>query len=325
MLPGMARRPGIAIVGAGNLGSALALSLRRAGYTIDAVIARSGRTFRDKLSLRKAQRLAKNVRARAVANPEKLRADVIWFCVPDSEIRRAAESFAGKVAWTKEEWKRKIALHSSGALTSDELAVLRRRGTAVASVHPMMTFVRESSFGQPPSGQLRLGREPLGQSAPSLKGAPFAIEGDGAAVRVARRIARDLGGDAYSIRKADKVAYHAWGTFASPLLIALLATTERVAAMAGIQGKTARRRMLPILRQTLANYATRNAADAFSGPLIRGDVETVKRHLRVLRKQSVARDVYQAIAKSAVRYLPGKSKQEMQKLLRSQASRLSKK
>jgi predicted short-subunit dehydrogenase-like oxidoreductase (DUF2520 family) len=305
MLPGMPRKPRVAIVGAGKLGAALAVSLRRAGYTIDAVVTRSGRTFRDKVSRRRAQRLAKQVGALAT-DFATVYPDVIWFCVPDGEIRRAAEAFAGEVAWTKEEWKRKTALHSSGALTSDELAVLRRRGAAVASVHPMMTFVRGAS---------------LGKSLPSLAHVPFAIEGDGPAVRTARHIARDLGGDAYSIRKADKVAYHAWGMFASPLLTALLVTTERVAAMAGIPGKTARRRMLPILRQTLANYATRNAANAFSGPLIRGDVETVKRHLRVLRQHSIALAVYQALANSAVRYLPGKNKQEMQKLLRSSARR----
>src|SRR5262249_46036944 len=151
-----------------------------------------------------------------------------------------------------------IALHSSGALTSDELSALRRAGASIASVHPLMTFVRNSR--------------------PSLKEVSWAIEGDTPAVSLARRIVKSLGGRAYSIRKEDKPAYHAWGTFASPLLVALLATTERVAASAGLNQSQARKRMLPILHQTLANYAALNAGDSFSGPIVRGDVDTVRQH-----------------------------------------------
>jgi len=291
MLPGMAVKPRVAIVGSGNLGSALALSLRRAGYAIEAVIARSRAE-----SLRKAQTLAKQVGARASTDLSDVHADLIWFCVPDAEIAGAARSLAGKV-----EWKGRIALHSSGALTSDELSVLRRRGAGVASVHPLMTFVRGSR--------------------PSLAGVPFAVEGDRAAVRVARRAVENLRGHAYSIRQKDKAAYHAWGTFASPLFTALLATTEQVAALAGVNRKAARQRMIPILLQTLANYDAFGAAGGFSGPIVRGDVDTVKRHLHVLRGAPVAREVYIALAGSALRYLPAKSKVELERVLRSASDR----
>lgn len=261
------------------------MSLQRAGHTIEAVIGRSQRE-----SLAKARKLAKQVDA--LASPAHVAAEVIWFCVPDSEISRAAEAFAARVSW-----KGRVALHSSGALTSDELVVLRRQGASVASVHPLMTFVRGSQ--------------------PSLAGVPFAIEGDAAAVRVARRIVRELGGQAHSIRKKDKAAYHAWGAFASPLLTALLATTEQMAGVAGVKGKAARSRMIPILLQTLANYAAFGAAGAFSGPIIRGDVDTVKRHLRVLRDVPAAREVYLALAHAALQYLPGKNKGSLKRILDS--------
>jgi predicted short-subunit dehydrogenase-like oxidoreductase (DUF2520 family) len=286
MLPGMVRRPRIAIVGAGNLGSALAVALRRATYTIDGVISRPGRASRQR-----AQKLANDVDARvATSSLDELNADVIWFCVPDGQIEPAAKEVATKI-----DWKMKVALHSSGALTSDVLSGLRRQGASVASAHPLMTFVRGPG--------------------PSLAGVPFAIEGDARAVRIARGIVRDLGGQAYAIRKSDKIAYHAWGMFASPLLTALLVTTEQVAAAAGVKPKEARRRMIPILLQTLANYATFDAADAFSGPIIRGDVETVTRHLRVLRRIPEARDVYIALARSALRHLPAKNKTQLAKAL----------
>jgi predicted short-subunit dehydrogenase-like oxidoreductase (DUF2520 family) len=287
MLPGMAAKPRVAIVGAGNLGSALALALGRAEYAVEAVIVRSRGG-----SLKRAQALANQVGARASTDLSDVRAALIWFCVPDAEIVRAAQSLAGEI-----EWKGRVALHSSGALTSDELSVLRGRGAAVASVHPLMTFVRGSR--------------------PSLANVPFAIEGDPAAVRAARRVVENLGGHAYSIRQKDKAAYHAWGTFASPLFTALLATTERVAAFAGVSRKAARLRMIPIVLQTLVNYAAFGAAGGFSGPIIRGDVDTVKRHLRVLRGAPVAREVYLSLAKAALAYLPGRNKRALRRELRS--------
>jgi len=281
-------KPRVAIVGAGNLASALAVALHGAGYGIDQIISRD-----QAASFRRARRLAGQVGASAVAAARaQIRADIVWFCVPDGAIAGAAEALKAAA-----DWSGKVAVHSSGALTSNELAQLRRRGAAVASVHPFMTFVRGSR--------------------PRLVGVPFAIEGDAVAVRMARRIVKNLHGCAYSIRNEDKAAYHAWGTFASPLLTALLVTSEHVAAAAGVKRKAAKQRMLPILKQTLANYVAFDAAGAFSGPLIRGDVDTVKRHLRTLRGVPVAQDVYVSLARAALAYLPGKNKETIETALKS--------
>jgi predicted short-subunit dehydrogenase-like oxidoreductase (DUF2520 family) len=306
ILPGMPARPRITIVGAGNLGTTLAMDLHQAGYAIAQIVFRNGRASRQKASW-----LAKRVGARAVAIAGvQIEADLVWFCVPDDAIAQVARSLADKA-----HWKGRIALHSSGALTSDELVALRRRGAHVASVHPMMTFVAGPSHtGSSPTGSSQAGSSQAG-SQPSLSGVPFAIEGDAVAVRTSRRIVKELGSKAYAIGKQDKVAYHAWGTFASPLLTALLATTGQVAATAGISRREAKRRMLPILRQTLANYAALDAAGSFSGPIVRGDVETIRRHLGLLRKMPAAREVYVALARAAVLYLPGKRKELVKKLL----------
>ena len=283
-----ARKPRVGIVGAGNLAGALALALRGTGYRIDQIITRDRPA-----SLRRARQLAGQVGASAVIRGKaNIRADLVWFCVPDGSIAGAAEVLKEAANWTD-----KVALHSSGALSSDVLAELRRRGAAVASVHPFMTFVRGSR--------------------PALLGVPFAIEGDTAAVRIARQVVKSLGGHAHSIRKQDKAAYHAWGTFASPLLTALLVTSEQIAAAAGAPGKVARRRMLPIIEQTLANYAAFGGAGAFSGPIIRGDVDTIKQHLRILRNMPIASEVYVGLARAALAYLPGKNKGALEKSLKS--------
>ena len=176
--------------------------------------------------MKRARRLAARIGARAVMDLSGVSAEVIWFCVPDGEIAAAADWLSQdclsqdclsqnrlsqnlrasvdkvpgqararrrrpKTEHSGFEWKGKIALHSSGALSSDELGVLRERGAAVGSVHPMMTFVRGSR--------------------PELAGVSFALEGDARAVRVARSVVKDLGGTAYSIRKQDKAAYHTRG------------------------------------------------------------------------------------------------------------------
>jgi predicted short-subunit dehydrogenase-like oxidoreductase (DUF2520 family) len=291
MLPGMSAKqsakPRIAIVGAGNLAGALALSLRASGYRIEQIVSREPAA-----SMRQARRLAREVEASAIqAARAKIQAEVVWFCVPDGAIAGAAQSLAGAANWDG-----KVALHSSGALASDELAVLQRRGAAVASVHPLMTFVHGSR--------------------PSLVEVPFALEGDQRAVRAARAIVLNLRGQTFTIRKQQKQAYHAWGMFASPLMTALLAATERVAGAAGISRKAARKRMLPILRQTLANYARLGAPGAFSGPIARGDVATVEKHLSILLAVPGAREVYVALAREALQDLPAKNRSALQKILK---------
>jgi predicted short-subunit dehydrogenase-like oxidoreductase (DUF2520 family) len=280
-------KPRIAIVGPGRLGSALAQELRRAGYRISEIVSKNNAESR-----RKARALARKLQAVAVTMSSNLNADLVWFCVPDREIRKAAHQLANAT-----EWKGKIAFHSSGALASDELNVLRIRGAAVASVHPLMTFVTAS--------------------VPSLRGTPFALEGDAKALRAARAIVCDLGGEVFPISKSRKSAYHAWGGFASPLLIALLVTGEKVAHAAGLSQGDARKKMLPILRQTLANYAKLGPAASFSGPIVRGDVHVVGKHIKELNKIPEAREVYLALARASIRYLPSGNRSELRKLLKT--------
>jgi predicted short-subunit dehydrogenase-like oxidoreductase (DUF2520 family) len=151
---------------------------------------------------------------------------------------------------------------------------------------------------------------------PALAGVPFAIEGDPAATRIARRIARDLGAESFLLPASRKAAYHAWATMSSPLFLAFLVTLEDAATAAGLTPPEARRKSLPIIRQTLANYAHLGPAHSFSGPIIRGDVKTVAKHLAVLQGHTQARDVYVALARSAMRSLPAKNERELRKLLR---------
>jgi predicted short-subunit dehydrogenase-like oxidoreductase (DUF2520 family) len=280
------RRPTITLVGPGNLGRVLGLALHAAGYRIEEVVARGAPESR-----KRGRALARQVGARAATHADaRLASEIVWLCVSDDAIAPTALALAARL-----NWKGKIALHSSGARSSRELEPLSRRGAAVGSLHPMQTFVRAS--------------------AATLAGVPFAVEGDPAAVRIGRRIARDLGGSVFTIRPEAKVLYHAIGSFCSPMIIATLAAAERIARAAGIPPAAAKRIMHPILRQTIANYLAKGAPAAFSGPINRADVNTIRKHLKALREVSGARDIYVALACSALRSLPVRDRKAVGRVL----------
>ncbi|HKD84643.1 MAG TPA: Rossmann-like and DUF2520 domain-containing protein [Terriglobales bacterium] len=285
------RRPSIGIVGPGNLGAALALALQAAGYRVKFLVVRSTTA----LSAR-SRSLSRKLHADVLEiGKQPIKTELVWITVPDDAIADVAHALA-----RTQEWKGKVVLHSSGALTSDELLPLRKKGAAVASVHPMMTFVRGS--------------------APAMAGVSFAIEGDAAALRLATSIVRDLGGDAFKIEKRNKVLYHVFGSFASPLVIALMGSLEQVARAAGIREARIRRVMEPLLRQTLSNYLAQDAASAFSGPLVRGDAATVRKHLAELRQLPEARAVYIALARAALNLLPVKNRAGLARELKAARS-----
>jgi len=279
-------KPPITIVGPGNLGSALAIELYRAGYPISALARRST----SKITGPKA--LARRVKASLIIIGEHpFDTDIVWLTVPDDAIAEVAARLAAA-----QSWKGKIVFHSSGALTSEELAPLWEKGASVASVHPLMTFVAGKK--------------------PSWRGVSFAIEGDEDAVRLANQLVTDLGGRPFAIDRRNKVLYHVFGAFASPLVIALMSAMEQVAEAAGITRDKAKEMMQPLLAETLNNYLRTDAASAFSGPLVRGDVQTVRKHLAHLQRTPKARDVYVSLARVAIERLPVRNKREMEKVLR---------
>lgn len=276
----------ITLIGAGNLAQALGPALKAAGYNIDVVAARETASSR-----RRAAMLAGLLEARTQPlNNAGPHSDILWICHTDDVLAETARLLARKPGWSG-----KVVFHSSGALTSDVLSPLKRKGASTASLHPMMTFVPGAT--------------------PRMDEVPFAVEGDSRAVAVARRIVGDLGAEIFLIKKTAKPLYHALGSFSSPLIVATLVTAERVGRGAGLTANQTRRVMAPILRQTLKNYQERGAAAAFSGPIKRGDLNTVLRHLKELKRVPGASEVYRALVKSALMDLPSAKRKELLRLM----------
>ena len=268
----------LCILGPGRLGTALATQLQRTYDCVDTIVARHS-------SIAKAIALAEKIDATArELDSAEFDQTVTWLCVPDAAIAPLAKNLA-----QRREWRGKIVLHSSGALSSDELAPLRDKGAAVASVHPMMTFAPDAQ--------------------PQLAGVVFALEGDHKAVEAARRLVTAVHASEFVIAKENKVLYHAFGSFLAPLLLTTLTTAEKVGTQAGVPPKMLRAAMQRIVSQTVDNYFKLGAEAAFTGPFIRGDVDVVKKHLAAL--DPTQREAYLGLARAALEYLPVGKAEEM--------------
>lgn len=279
----------ISIVGAGRLGRVLGRSLHRADWKISAVVTRS------KASARSAVRSIGAGYALAGISTRVLHASIILVTTPDDAIRDVAANLA---RLSGDEWRRKVVLHTSGALDSSVLAPLARRGAFTGSVHPLQTFGHRAS--------------------PPLDGVVFAVQGDPRAQRVARRIARAVGGIPVTLRGDVKAAYHAAGTFASPFLLVIVECAMRILMEVGFSRRRAKMALLPLVRQTLANFERFGAKKSWTGPVSRGDFSTIARHNTALAVTPAEfQQAYAALARLSARLLAAHPEETLRHLDRA--------
>jgi predicted short-subunit dehydrogenase-like oxidoreductase (DUF2520 family) len=276
--PGAMKRPSVLIVGAGRLGTAMGLALKAKGYEIEVVVTRrlvaarqAAKAFGPGTMALSALQLA---RFGARLQDRLNRCSLVLIASPDDAIARIAEQLAVIFKSKSARSPRRIALHTSGALSADALGPLRSAGFAVGSLHPLVSI-----------SDSRLGSE-------SLARAFFSVEGDAAAVRVARSMVRDLGGRSFTIDSRWKALYHAAAVTAAPNMTALFDIALEMLSHCGLSPQRARQVLLPLAESTLANLAKQDPARALTGTFKRGDVSTVKKHLAALKSA----DLPQALA-----------------------------
>jgi predicted short-subunit dehydrogenase-like oxidoreductase (DUF2520 family) len=268
------QKPEVSIIGAGRLGTTLAVALASKSYSIQSLVARSIG------NARKAARLldplddatqvlaAKNVGS-------LLPADLFLITTPDDQIAHVAAELA------KLETRRKpSALHTSGALSADVLAPLREKGWSTGSIHPLISVSSNSA---------------------ALRGAFWSVEGDKFALRLGKTIVRDLGGKSFSIRSEDKPLYHAAAVMSSGNVTALFDVALEMLVQCGLSRKTARSILQPLIASTVHNLETKDPAQALTGTFSRGDLETVKRHLQALKNNRDALDLYRLLGKRSLK------------------------
>jgi predicted short-subunit dehydrogenase-like oxidoreductase (DUF2520 family) len=283
----MTALPSISIVGSGSLACVLAISLRKAGYRIDEIIVRDRAS-----SIKNAKLLANKCKAIATTIADaQLKSDIIWFCISDDAITSFAQQFARR---RDIEWRRKIAVHSSGALAAAALSPLAKRGAGKVSAHPMNSFVPTSIA--------------------TLKNVPFALEGDLRSIQLVEKVIKTFGASSHKISAKNKVLYHAMGAFASPLYVSLIDLAVQVGRQAGVRDPL--KVLALILRQTTENILQKGTAASFSGPIRRSDVDTLKKHLLALRGIPNARKSYLMLAQNALVRLPVKDRKSLEASLR---------
>jgi len=193
-------------------------------------------------------------------------------CVPDGEIAYACGAIAAAAPPLR------FVGHTSGATALDRLAPVRAAGAELFSLHPLQTI---------PDGKTE------------LAGAPCAVAGSSdSAVELARELATRLGMRPFEVPEKRRAAYHAAAAMASNLLVALEESAAELLDRAGVD-PPARELLAPLVLRTAANWAERGP-DALTGPIARGDAETIERHLEALREAAPELlPVYEALTERA--------------------------
>lgn len=247
-------KPDLALIGAGKLGTSLALALYQKGYRILAV------SDTDESAAREAAQALGSPLSTADPAAAAKEADLVIMAVPDSAVKTVAEVLAAKQAFKKGQ----IVCHTSGFLPAGALVSLKLFGVYTLSLHPFVSIASK-------------------MQASSLSGAYFALEGDAMAVEQAREMVASLDGFAFTIKPQDKPLYHAAGAMASYLAVALWLGSEQALVKAGVDQESAGQMVIGLLGSLEENMKQRGLSGSLTGPIMRGDLATVQGHLQALK------------------------------------------
>lgn len=246
----MARRPTVSVVGAGRVGSAIAVALGAAGYRITAVWSNS-RTGR--------QRAHRLLDAPVLEAADTAAAgDIVFLSVPDDALAEMAQVIAGGVR------PRSVVVHTSGATSVDVLEPVAAAGARTASMHPLQTIP-----------------DPV-RGAEALDGSAVAVTCDQSDSAALMRVARAWGGRPFLLADEDKLMYHAAAVFASNYVVSSVWAAATMLRSVGVQH--AGDLLEPLVRASVENVLRSGGEKAITGPVARGDADTVKRHVRALRE-----------------------------------------
>ena len=271
----------LAFIGLGRVGGALAILLSRAGFQVTAVCDRERG---------EAEAVAGQLGEATLVTDEPVaaarEASVVFLTVQDRFITPVCEQLAAAGAVGSGQ----MVAHVSGSLTSEVLQPAAEQEAAVFSLHPLQSIAD-------PAAALRV-----------LPGSYFCFEGDEAAYPLAGRLVAALEGRLLRIAAADKPLYHAAAVVASNFFIALESLAISMLEQVGIGEEDAREMLLPLIRGSLENLALKGPVDALTGPIVRGDHQTIAGHLQVLeQKMPTQVEMYKSLARLNVELAARKS------------------
>ncbi|MFZ6779312.1 Rossmann-like and DUF2520 domain-containing protein [Undibacterium sp. Ji83W] len=261
------------IIGAGKVGKVLAKNFQRQQvFAIQQVLNRSLASASDAVAWLGA--------GQAVDGISQLQpADVTMLSVSDDQIASVCQQLvdAGLLKAGS------LIFHCSGAKASTELQAARLAGAAIASVHPVRSFANVDLLAEQFAGTI------------------CSLEGDEAALAVLVPALQAMGAETVIIQADNKLLYHAGSVFASNYLVTLMEVALRTYQAAGIPADVAQKMAAPLARQTLENVFNLGTQAALTGPIARGDMQTVAlQQTRLNDWDQQAGDLYQAFTQPTI-------------------------
>lgn len=247
----------VGVIGAGVVGTAVGYLLSQKEYEVTAVF---------DVKPESTELFCERTGARKASNPVEVSrsSDYLFITTNDSAINEVAEQVARQDGFREGQ----LVAHMSGALTSDALAPAAEQGALVASIHPMQSFAG------------------VDHAIANLSGSVFSIEGDERAVPLASEIVKDLGGESFCIDKKAKPLYHAGACVVSNYLVTLIDLGLQLLESTGIPRQKALRAFMPLVNGTIKNIEKMGIPRALTGPIARGDLVTVLKHLDSLTEMA---------------------------------------
>jgi predicted short-subunit dehydrogenase-like oxidoreductase (DUF2520 family) len=264
-------KPVLTFIGGGRVGSTLGYLFRRRGYTIQTIACSS-----EESAHASADFVGEGKPVR-FPGAEVRPTGVVVLSVPDDRIAEVASGLGSQGA----DWSGCVALHCSGLLPAGVLGPLGELGASLGSMHPLQAFsTPERAVGL-------------------VEGTYFCLEGEEEAVGAARRLVLDLGGRPVIIPSDGKTLYHAAAALAANGAVACFALALHLMIEAGMDGDSARRSLAPLLLGSARNLAEAGPKGAITGPVARGDVETVRAHMEALRElpDEVVAETYASLSR----------------------------
>jgi len=247
--------PTIAIIGPGKVGTSIGILASRAGYQVAAVGGRN----KERTSAA-AKRIGNDVRACSISEAAK-KARIVLLSVTDDAI----ENICVRLAEQKKFKQKAVVVHCSGALSSNVLTTARDYcKCSIASMHPLQTFPT------------------IDETVKRIKGAYCFCEGDENAVSIIEQLAKSIGMKPIRISSKSKTLYHTAAVMACNYLVALMDSAISLAENAGIDRATAGPALNLLAAATLDNISKIGTTGSLTGPIARGDIKTVSRHLNEL-------------------------------------------
>jgi len=266
-----------AIIGAGRLGTSLGYSLSQKGFHIIAASCRSLSSARESVGIiGEGTPLTDNKKAAA-------NAETVILSVPDDSIKNVVKELSPL------NLDKKFIFHCSGILSSRILQPLRKSGAVTASLHPIQSFPKKS------------------RNSGLFTHIYFGVEGDDEALRLAKTMVTKLGGRCFILEPGDKPLYHTACTIASNYLTVLMGLSESLLGKAGISKELRIEILLPLVKGTLDNIEQNTISGSLTGPVSRGDLETLTSHLKSLESHPSLLRIYKDLAAQALE-IAGKEK-----------------